>query len=162
MSQNFFFPLQGAGRAGGEGLKTGIFWLNNHPDSHHSQGVWNLPHKFHLYLIVFTFFWKPNFGQIHIFLRPDPRDDFCKVDGATSTDSKQIRIKPVKNEVCEIWNENIVFDANLGESGYRLETRRQGEALGSVAVAESSPRQCRDDSPRLLARQVELSRRGNL
>ena len=25
---------------------------NNYPDLHHSQGVWNLPHKFHLYLIV--------------------------------------------------------------------------------------------------------------
>ena len=24
---------------------------NNYPDSPHSQGVWNLPHKFHLYLI---------------------------------------------------------------------------------------------------------------
>ena len=24
---------------------------NEYPDSHHSQGVWNLPHKFHLYLI---------------------------------------------------------------------------------------------------------------
>ena len=24
---------------------------NNYPDSHHLQGVWNLPHKFHLYLI---------------------------------------------------------------------------------------------------------------
>ena len=25
---------------------------NNYPDSHHSQGVSNLPHKFHLYLII--------------------------------------------------------------------------------------------------------------
>ena len=25
---------------------------NTYPDSHHSQGVWNLPHKFHLYLII--------------------------------------------------------------------------------------------------------------
>ena len=28
------------------------FWLNNYLDSYHSQGVWNLPHKFHLYLII--------------------------------------------------------------------------------------------------------------
>ena len=28
---------------------------NNYPDSHHSQGVWNLPHKFHLYLIIKEF-----------------------------------------------------------------------------------------------------------
>ena len=26
--------------------------VNNYPDAHHSQGVWNLPHKFHLYLIM--------------------------------------------------------------------------------------------------------------
>ena len=25
---------------------------NNYPDSPYSQGVWNLPHKFHLYLII--------------------------------------------------------------------------------------------------------------
>ena len=24
----------------------------NYPDSPYSQGVWNLPHKFHLYLII--------------------------------------------------------------------------------------------------------------
>ena len=30
---------------------------NNYPDSPHLQGVWNLPHKFHLYLILFTFFY---------------------------------------------------------------------------------------------------------
>ena len=27
------------------------FWLNSYLDWHHLQGVWNLPHKFHLYLI---------------------------------------------------------------------------------------------------------------
>ena len=27
------------------------FWLNSYLDLHHLQGVWNLPHKFHLYLI---------------------------------------------------------------------------------------------------------------
>ena len=31
----------------------GIFWLNSYLDSHHSQGVWNLQHKFYLYLIVY-------------------------------------------------------------------------------------------------------------
>ena len=29
---------------------------NNYPDLHHSQGVWNLPHKFHLYLILIFYF----------------------------------------------------------------------------------------------------------
>ena len=28
------------------------FWTKNCPVSHHKQGVWNLPHKFHLYLII--------------------------------------------------------------------------------------------------------------
>ena len=37
--------------------KTAIFGItflagNNYPDWHHLQGVWNLPHKFHLYLII--------------------------------------------------------------------------------------------------------------
>ena len=31
------------------------FWLNNYLDLHHWQGVWNLPHKLHLYLIWITF-----------------------------------------------------------------------------------------------------------
>ena len=26
--------------------------LHKYPDLHHSLGVWNLPHKFHLYLIL--------------------------------------------------------------------------------------------------------------
>ena len=30
---------------------TNKFFPNTYPDSHHLQGVWNLPHKFHLYLI---------------------------------------------------------------------------------------------------------------
>ena len=28
-----------------------IFNTKNYPDLYHSQGIWNLPHKFHLYLI---------------------------------------------------------------------------------------------------------------
>ena len=53
---------------------------------------------------------------------------------------------------------NGIWKANFGESGSWLETRRQGEALGSVAVAESSPRQCMPEwITRLDYSQVELS-----
>ena len=30
-------------------------FASKNPDLHHSQGVWNLPHKFHLYLIIINF-----------------------------------------------------------------------------------------------------------
>ena len=32
------------------------FWLNSYLDLHHLQGLWNLPHKFHLYLIYILAF----------------------------------------------------------------------------------------------------------
>ena len=33
-----------------------FFWLNSHPDLHHLQGIWSLPHKFHLYFIFADYF----------------------------------------------------------------------------------------------------------
>ena len=37
--------------------KTFFFWHINYPDSHHSKGgPWDLPHKFHLYLINWSVF----------------------------------------------------------------------------------------------------------
>ena len=43
------------------------FWGgNNYPDSHHLQGVWNLSHKFHLYLITIGCFWTLIFSQFFI------------------------------------------------------------------------------------------------
>ena len=32
---------------------------NNYPDLHHLQGIWNLPHKFHLYLVHKMLFYFP-------------------------------------------------------------------------------------------------------
>ena len=82
--QNFLFSWQGAGMAWAERwkanflskyfllarfcLKTAFMEFlpgNNYPDSHHLQGVWNLPHKFHLYLIVkcFSFFHVRSFTR---------------------------------------------------------------------------------------------------
>ena len=46
---NFFFLPQAAGRAGAEAQKTT-------QTRNIRRGVWNLPHKFHLYLIVIIFY----------------------------------------------------------------------------------------------------------
>ena len=40
------------------------FWQDNYPDLHHLHGVWNLPHKFPLYLIpVINYIQK--YSQVH-------------------------------------------------------------------------------------------------
>ena len=40
---------------------------NNYPDSSHSQGVWNLPNKFHLYLILLYYFVCTPLSQMALF-----------------------------------------------------------------------------------------------
>ena len=49
--------------------KTANLWLNSFLDSHHLQGVWNLPHKFYLYLILDSFVW-PTLEQNKFLVSP--------------------------------------------------------------------------------------------
>ena len=39
----------------------------NNPDSHHLLGVWNLPHKYHLYLIFYFFFFHLGLSNVECF-----------------------------------------------------------------------------------------------
>ena len=67
-----------------------IFWLNSYLDSHHLQRVWNLPHKFYLYLI-----YKIKFSYFFVVrvLGKDGSETLLKLNTAQSHNFPLLSIK---------------------------------------------------------------------
>ena len=102
---------------------------NNYPDSPHSQGVWNLPHKFHPYLIK-------------IYLNRSERNDRWGSNRHTHFPNNRGRISRPGHDVsrsARVWSETSYRVEVSNDWAHNFALR---DAVGSKAVV---PKATKDD-----------------